>query len=630
MGRIINISTVLAVCALSTVGFGQGGTGGTGGGTGGGFGGGQLRGVGGGGFGGGVGGSQLGGGTGQATYTSRVRQIESEVNSYLDTGVVKNILTPGEFSEWTLTLEAGEVVIADARSDAFDPALEIVFIENEGEDDEEIVIHAVNDDRFPGDQRPLIIWRCEKAGVYRLRARCFKDKSGGQFFLRSKTYRSIDLTGGEANEMVLEGEREFLIKVPMKAGEIKQVVFELPDDEDYAWARFHNVISPIGLPDIKLTQPLNGVLSNALMAAVDGDYYVIAGTTGRKDQKVRISTRIVPTVEIAKVEGSYTAKAQPNQISLWKFSVKKGDILKVSMPELSLSSRFVVSEYPDTSEYDLKDPKTNPFFPQLPDEEKDNKGPVYATLPGRARDPRIAIYVVQRDADLWLATNGNSRSQDSYTMTVSPGASELVASKKIEDRLEIGYTDYWAFDAKAGDVMTFDATMTGFAGDIAVLDPDLREVWSRSVDPDETTMDWNLIVNKPGKYLVAVSAIGDGASGDYTLEREEFSAREFSRGAPAKGDFSSGQAEVWKFTAKPDDPLFVHWEFSNSNYTSSIIDEEGNRLVLPLTYVDANNQFGVLKVDEERTYVIVLISRGLKASYTISLNDIPGYAKKKK
>ena len=605
MGRISYISTVLAVCALSTVGFGQGNRGG------------------------GFGGGQAGSGTGQATYSSRVQQLESALRSYLNTNEVKFILTPGEFSEWTLTLTAGQVVIAEARSDAFDPALEIVFIENEGEDDEETVVHALNDDRYLGDQRPLIIWRCEKDGVYRLRARCFQDKAGGQFFLRSKTYNSLDLTDGEVDEMVLDGEREFLVKVPMKAGEIKQVVFELPNIEEYASAMFQSVISPIGLPDIQLTQPLSAVLSNSVMAAVDGDYYVVVRTSGVKGKKVRARTRNITAVEVAIVEGVYTAKAQTNKISLWKLSVKKGDVLQVYMPELSLSSRFVISEYPDISEYDLEDPKKNPFFPQPKDEEDEVKGPVYVELPGRARDPRIGVYVVQRDAVLWLASNGRGTVNKSYTMSVRPAAKDFVASKEIKDRLEIGYTDYWVFDAKAGDVMTFDSTLTGFIGTIVVRDPELREVWSRTLNLDQTSMDWNLIVNKPGKYLVSVSAVGDGASGEYTLKREEFSAREFSRGSPAKGDLSSGQAEVWKFTAKPDAPLFVHWESSNRNYTVSIIDEQGNRLSLPLTYVDGTNQFGVLKVREELTFVIVLISKGQRVDYTISLNDIPGYAKKR-
>src|SRR5260370_128290 len=82
-------------------------------------------------------------------------------------------LPPGEYCEWILKLKPGQIVFAEAHSEAFDAALEIV-----GEDKK---VLASNDDRFPGDQSPLLCWRCEKEGSYALHVRCFHDKSGGQF-----------------------------------------------------------------------------------------------------------------------------------------------------------------------------------------------------------------------------------------------------------------------------------------------------------------------------------------------------------------------------------------------------------------------------------------------------------------
>ncbi|MEQ1936304.1 MAG: hypothetical protein ABL962_20810, partial [Fimbriimonadaceae bacterium] len=86
---------------------------------------------GGGGFGGGAGAFQGGqGGRGQGNrqqeYDRSTQAIENRINSYLTTEEIKNILTPGEYSEWPMKLKAGQVVIAEARSDAFDPALEVV------------------------------------------------------------------------------------------------------------------------------------------------------------------------------------------------------------------------------------------------------------------------------------------------------------------------------------------------------------------------------------------------------------------------------------------------------------------------------------------------------------------------
>ncbi|MCH7903310.1 MAG: hypothetical protein IH944_01940 [Armatimonadetes bacterium] len=606
MGRTFYFLTVIAVCALSTAVLGQGG--------------GSFGGGGGGGFGGGFG---QGGGSDNDTYEEAVLLIDSEVDAYLETNEIKNILTTGEISQWTLKLEAGQVLIADARSDAFDPALQVIFLEEDEDEEAEGIVLAENDDRYPGDQRPLLIWRCERDGEYRLRARCFRDKSGGQFFLRMRIYDSMDLLSEKPVDMQLDGQEKILIRIPMKAGQIKKVIIELPNRKEYVWGRIEGVISPTGLPDIELTRPMRNVISDAVMAAVDGDYYVIVRPSGPSDWKLRARIQDIVEVALSRKEGRYTVSASRNTLSLWTLDVKEGDILQVSTPGLSLSSRFALAEHPDISEYDVGENDTNPFFPQ-PVDEKDDEGPAFVKLPGRARDPRITVFVVRRDATLWLASNGLGGTSETYTLSITPAARDFTAVSERKDQLRIGYTDYWAFDAEVGDVMTFKTKAKGFAERVIVYDPDLSVTESAYATVDETETDWSLIVRKPGRYLVAISAIGDGGSGPYTLERHVFGAREFGKGSPAQGDFSSGRAEVWKFMATPDEPLLVHWRSSNWAYTISIRDERGVAIELPLTTVDGNNKYGVLKVNEPTTYLIVLVSNGGKSNYSITLRDLPG------
>jgi len=107
----------------------------------------------------------------QGLYTGpvdrSVNAIEGTLGRYLNGDELKSVLTPGEFANWDLKLNAGDVLVADAHSDAFDPGLQIV--------DGQSKVLAENDDRYPGDQRPLLFWRCEKAGTYGLRVRCFRD-----------------------------------------------------------------------------------------------------------------------------------------------------------------------------------------------------------------------------------------------------------------------------------------------------------------------------------------------------------------------------------------------------------------------------------------------------------------------
>ncbi|MCH8977688.1 MAG: hypothetical protein IH945_00390 [Armatimonadetes bacterium] len=558
-----------------------------------------------------------------------MQQIENAVNSYLDSKEIKNILTPGEFSQWTVDMKAGQVLIADARSDAFDPALQIVFLE-EGEDEEaDGKVLAQNDDRFPGDQRPLLIWRCEKDGKYKVRARCFRDKSGGQFFLRMKTYESLDMNSNGPAEMEVDGSEKILLRLQMKAGDIRQVYFERPNDKEYVWGVVEITISPSGLPDIMLTSPIDRVIRDSVMAAVDGDYYVIVRPSPRREGKIRARVREISPVELQRRDGRYSDTADRNTLSLWTLDVKEGDILQVSTQGVSLSSRFVLAEQPDITEYDLDKNENNPFFPKPVDEEDDD-GPVIVQLPARARDQRVGVFVVRRDATLWLASNGSSEKDGTYALSVVPASRDFVAAKVIESRLNVGYTDYWTFEAKAGDVMTFNSTATGFAEQLIVRDPDLTVAVWQSPNPDETEANWSMVIDKPGRYLVAVSAIGDGGSGAYTLDRQVFSAQEFGKSRPAQGDFSSGRAEVWKFTVTPDEPMLMHWRSSALNYSVSIRDEKGAQATLPLVVIDPRNQYAILRVVEETTYLLVLVSLGKKMDYAITLSDLPGYVNRSK
>ncbi len=594
----------LALFAFSVacLGHAQGGAAGA---AGGGFGGGGLQ-----------GGQQ---GRLNQQYDGSVAWIEARLSRYLDGDPVKNLMTPGEYSEWKLTMKAGQVIVAEAWSEAFDPALEVI--------DEKEKVLASNDDRFPGDQRPLLMWRCPKDGEYAIRARCFADKFGGQFFFRSNVYKSIDVVDGGTVDFEASARELFLVRIPMKAGEIRRLAIEVPRDNGFIPASLEQAISPIGLPDIEAGSPLNAALGPNVVASVDGDYYVTVRPAYNTRGKVRIKSAKQSIVPMSMSGSVRSGKAGTHAASLWTLSAKKGELIEVSAEGLHLDGAFVLEEQADLKDKSIKDEKKNPFFPKVPVEGEEEKGAPLMELEGRARDPRHRVFYVLRDCDLWLASGGYGPEKTEYTMTAKPAEAVFEATAANLGSLRIGDTDYWAFDAKAGDVMTFSVKAEGFSQTVTVRDPDMQPQFQRIARPDEDTFAWNMIVRKPGRYLVSINAFGGGASGTYTLGREVFAARTFDKATPAVGDFSTGQAEVWKFTARPNEPLFIHWSSLNRDYSVDIRDENGNNLGLPLTSVDNANQYGILKVDQERTFVIVLISRGGKSDYKIELGDIPGYTK---
>lgn len=539
--------------------------------------------------------------------------IEQGINRYLDVQEHKNIVTPGDFTEWPLQLRAGQVVIADARSEAFDPALEIANESN--------VSQAANDDRYPGDQRPLLLWRCPVDGKYLLRVRSFQNKAGGQAFIRFKVFNSIDVGEQAADHEFQDGGR-YLLRLDLKKGEVKQLVFEFPNDR-YARPGLGQVISPIGLPHLKLARALEHALPDSLIAPVEGSYYVIADIPGRNP--IRMRARTLTPVRPSNSGLAQVVNGSKDNPVLVSFDVKAGQLIEIATPELGMDAFSALSEQPDFSKFDLQDPEKNPFFPQ---DRRPLPPSPFRPLPARSRDPRIGVYAVVRDATLWLACNGKGGTSKDYSVAIRNGAEALSAGAPKQGKLRIGKTDYWVFEANVGDVMKLRFQASGFSQRVIVRDPALREIYGAEALPDQDSIDWQMMATEPGRYLVAVSSVGDGGGGEYSLIRKVIPPREFGKGVQAAGSFEDGQTQVWKCTIKPGEPLYVHWRHMGADYETSIRDARGNPFGLNLTTVDDSNSFGIISVREPTALLIVLTPRSNRGSFAISLSDLPGYVRK--
>lgn len=557
----------------------------------------------------------------QGIYQNNSLQFtERELGKYLNAEMIKSILTPGDFVEWKIKLRAGEIVIGEADSDAFDPAMEIL--------DEKGAVVFKNDDRYPGDQRPLAFWRSDKEGEYRLHVRSFQNKAGGQVFTRFQTYESLDLSAGGMVEGVFDATKPFMVKVPMQVGQVKDMLAEKRGEANYLTFNFGPVITPVGLPERSpsLAEPMNPAI-RALIAPVAGDYYILAlpygyvGGSGR----VRIGTREFVPAKLAASSTGLSATAPTGAPALWELNVKQGDLLEAAVSDLNLTSAFRVFEAPDFTKFDVSKPETNPFYP-LVRSAPQGPGPALVVLPGRARDGRVMVFQALRDATLWIASDGAGAAGKQFALTVKPAASALMEGKKNAGKLKIGKFDYWSFDANAGDVMSFASSAHGFSPIVVVRDPDLVEIRRSELSLDGGSDDWRMVFQKPGRYLVQLSCLGDGGGGDYSVSRTAYHAKEFGKGAPAQSELPPGEVQIWKFTAKPDQPLYMHWK-TQGHYSISIIDDKGNPSDFQRTDIDDANAYGIIKVNNPTTYIIVLTGGEKSAKYSVELSDLPGYKK---
>jgi len=588
MKQLVTISSVVLLHSLLAAQGGQGG------------------GFGGGGFGGGAG----QGGMQQEVYDRSMQSINNRIDAYFEGDPIRNILTPEGFSEWTLDLEAGQVVIAEAWSDAFDPMLEVT----RGDE-----VLGTNDDRFPGDQRPLLLWRCQASGAYSLKARSFRDKAGGQFFIRFKVYDSIDAGTAQSEPKTVKRGKS-LVRIPMKAGQIKSIRFGAADKGPLP-IYVSSFISPIGLPDVNLAGVLGSAAYQSLLAPVTGDYYALV--IASRDAELIAAAEEIP---VSSFSGS-SVSAQTNAPRVWTLAVKQGQLLELQAEGIFAGAPLEVYDRPEIEKYDLSIAEQNPFYPKAV-RPNSNIGSAIIPLPGRSRDQRRQVFAVTRDATLFIATTGSGLPDQSFSIRLGNAATAFREGVAENESLKIGNTDYWIIDASVGDVMTLKSAAQGFAQQITIWDPSIQQIAQLSVPVDENELRFDLFAQKPGKYIVGVSCLGNGGAGTYSISRKTFLPKTFDRSNPAQGDLSGEDVHVWRFTATPEEPLLINWQTSEPTVSFEVRTDGGNPSNLPMTMVKPNHRYGILKVEEPTTYIIILKATGSRrVSYSMKLEALPGISK---
>ncbi len=546
-----------------------------------------------------------------------VRAIERGISFYLNGSEIKSVLSTGDFSEFKLKLNSGQVLVAEARSDTFDPALEILT--------EQSKVMAASDDRYPGDQRPLLFWRADKDATYLLHVRSFHNKSGGQFFFRYKIFDTIDLSSGKPVIQQVKTRTPFMVKFPMKAGQVTEIHWDTGGTAQYLGLQTIEAISPDGLPaNAFLTHNL-GPAINALMAPVSGDYYCLENPLGG-DQgtgKVRIWTQDIVPQKLQSTPKGLTGSASTNTPALWEVDVKAGEFLEEATPGLNIACNFRMTEAPDFSKFDLSKPDTNPFYPRL--DTATTPAPPFIGYVKRAGDNRKNVFYVTRNSKLWLASDGRGASGTSYQISVAPAAAQFLEQKPNQGQMTIANTDFWTFEAKAGDVLNLSAKSNDFSQMIIVQDPELNEIRHWEAGLDQPIDSWRMVVQKPGRYIVAISCVGNGGGGSYTLVRDVLHPKDFSLSMPAKGEINANQVQILRFNATPDVPLLIHWNSSIWNYGISVYNEKGEPADFQHDEIDPNNRFGIIKVSKPQSFIIVLTGGQARATYSLSLAPIPGY-----
>lgn len=513
---------------------------------------------------------------------------------YLNQRETTSILTPGEYVEWELDLKQSQVVIAEARSDAFDPAIEVV----QGDK-----VLMDNDDRYPGDQRPLLLWTCPKDGKYLLRIRSFRGRAGGQVFSRHVVLNCQDLAFG-SNQLAPPDAESFLYRVALKQGDYVQARVELQGIGGSAPLRAVR-ISPVGLPYRDLVPGLARVVEGGICAPVDGDYYLyVEGAFARSfsGSPHTVNLQRLTIEHIDKVPSTFTRR--DGGPAIWSIDMKKGDFLEFDDSQISLGVYF--NEAPDFTRID---PKEHPFGPKPPKE-----GATFIELNLRGSGRSSVGVMARSDTKIWVGCF--THPSNSPTLRVGQASRSMVNGRN-EGRMRISHIQWWAFDANPGDVVKVTTMIKGFASEIVVRSPDLQVIEQKSTFREDDKAESVFVARHSGRYLIAVSCTGHGGTGSYSVEREVVPAQALDYGSKVNLTLKPGEVKVFKITMLPGPQKLLKLSGA-AQFQITDLSGQPHRM----------NEF---RIGEQRyyhgvftepfSYLIVLQRNGLK--FTLSFVDPP-------
>ncbi|MCC6404644.1 MAG: hypothetical protein IT207_11610 [Fimbriimonadaceae bacterium] len=558
---------------------------------------------------GGAGGRTRGGsGTaGDRRTAEAVQHVEAALYDLLGDEFQTHILTPGEFTEWTVEMKADEVLIAEARSTAFDAGLEVV--------DAAGTSLAANDDRYLGDQRPLLLWRAPEAGTFTLRGRSFRDRAGGQYEIHFRVLPSLLIEPG-GRRTVERKHGSVLLRLPLKRGMFVQPV---SNEEKFAVSpaqvNFRYLLTPGGLPNrdrMSLFADLSA--RRLLFAPVDGDYDLVANFG--QDGGSELSIRTVVPQHMSRDKP--TALVQDSGVQLYEFEAEKGEILEVAsigQPGAYLSEIVRMPELPVPGDQNWMDPRKQ--------ETQDEQTPEFTPLITRVGDSSKSTALFHEGGKYLVSISNFRVPQAQFRAQLSAPLRPMNRELRSSGALKIGESHYWSFVAEPGQYIRLELSSQEFAAQMTQISENGQE--SNKVSPllDSESVSRQFLVTAPGRQIVRVSCLGDGGKGGYQLSCAVAPSQDCSLVKPAEGRAESGETRVVRMELEAGVPYLAQFDGPISGLYFTFADLQGFARNVVMRRKSPERQYALLYSPEKLSLLVVVSGINTGGDYKVSLSELP-------
>jgi len=471
------------------------------------------------------------------------------------------VLSPSDKVEWKIDAKAGQVLMATADSDAFDPAIVV--------EDPKGKAVLQNDDQEEGNQSPFVIYRFPTDGIFKVKVVSFRNNAGGKFTFRMRHFNAQDIKPGETKTPYtsLEPNRNnvhaYWNRYTAKKGEIIALQSMYYDNTGCG---FQSIIGPTGTASdaVMLASPLSDAVFKAQR---DGDYYIEwrGGVAGHElKTKISLVTQLTATVD-QKLE----VKLAPGERALIEVPMTVGVPVRSTLTydKGAVSTAFYVPAKGGSNEA-----RDGDEFGAWVNSD------ALAEFRFTNQNGDDQIRILKQAGNARVMIGNRSDKPQTFTLTNTTKLDQWANGPLTDGKLEIGESRYYLLDSSKSDLKKVWTKTSAFELQLDIF----RMTGDRAntmVNMKTHSPSDDLYFPEAGKFLVRISCVGNGGSGAFQLRQDSVVPTAYTPDQPTllklTGDnfglYAADLKQGWRYEVLVDDKDY--------QCAVDLVDDEGTFLV---------------------------------------------------
>lgn len=465
-------------------------------------------------------------------------QAQEAVRDLNDASQAAKYLTPGEIDSWVFDGTKNETLVVRVSTQQFDPVIGLARVDGNSEQ----VLFSV-DDKGSTSQ---FSFRLPDDGVYKIRVHGFEMKGGGNYDLAVQRFLGRPLEIGQTVNGTFDRSGQAVFYFKAKRDDNLTVSGKGP--------RQNSFLDPKG-NSMHYHWPSKSVL----LIEKDGEHLV--KLTGKRG--VRYSLQIQPATRASlalndKLSTSTTEKS----MRVWDIDAQPGQFRLISVTRSNnVSSRLIYAPV-ETNPQKLLDQEKE--FAELQLIPVSSKGDLtrYVAVFGRKGRYQLQTYThANHDINVEMVDP---------TITINRG-------EQSQQRIPIGGTDFYGFQAKAGDLIQAKLDSNDFDCVIRLFDSQGQLVTQNDDSRDSKNSQIKHMVTRNGSYRWQIGSLGNGGGGEYRIEFDEIKLKQLTVANPQRSTLFTGGTEYWSLEGKKGQRVYLNVQSDDFDPQVAIYGPDGYR-----------------------------------------------------